>query len=444
MTARKTSFTLRFFAFAFAACALLAGCGRDAVFPSQPITLICPWSAGGGSDRIARQVASSLEAEAGVPVNVINATGGSGVTGHTRGALARADGYTLTLLTVELNMLHWRGLTTITHEDYAPLLLLNRDSAALFVRADSSLTTLDDLEQALKTQPGGLRVSGTALGGIWHIALAGWLNARGLDATAANWISINGSGQSLQELVAGGVDFVCCSLPEADAMLAGGQVRCLGLMAEERLPGYEQVPTFREQGHDWSLAGWRGVAAPKGTPPERLQILTEALQRAVAGEAFTQFMVQSGFNVSVEPPAMFADTLASQDVLFGDILSSEAFRQVSAEHFGAMIFPSVIGGLLALAAALAFARRSGIAKARASRPAVLMAVAVLAAAVLFLLTLEWLGFVLAAAALLAGLFLLFRVKWRAALPVACLVSVLVYQLFGVLLRVPLPRGLLGW
>jgi len=65
------------------------GCTRSTDFPSRPITIICPWSAGGGTDRVARQMAAELEAELAVPVNVINATGGGGVTGHTRGAQAR-------------------------------------------------------------------------------------------------------------------------------------------------------------------------------------------------------------------------------------------------------------------------------------------------------------------------------------------------------------------
>ena len=115
----------------------LAGCTGKAPYPSQPLVLICPWSAGGGTDRVARHMAAQLETKLGVPVNVVNATGGGGVTGHTRGALARPNGYTFTLVTAELNMLHWRGLTNISHGDYIPLMLINRDDAALFVRKDA-------------------------------------------------------------------------------------------------------------------------------------------------------------------------------------------------------------------------------------------------------------------------------------------------------------------
>jgi tripartite-type tricarboxylate transporter receptor subunit TctC len=127
----------------------LTGCRERGEYPNRPVMLICPWSAGGGTDRVSRQVAAQLEQLWGVPVNVQNATGGAGVTGHTRGALARPDGYTLTMTTVELNMLHWRGLTSISYEDYRPGVLLNRDAAALFVRTEAPWETGGELADAI-------------------------------------------------------------------------------------------------------------------------------------------------------------------------------------------------------------------------------------------------------------------------------------------------------
>ena len=423
----------------------LAGCGREGQFPDQPITLICPWSAGGGTDRVSRQVAAQLEEKLGVPVNVINATGGSGVTGHTRGARARPDGYTLTMVTVELNMLHWRGLTSVSYRDFAPLELLNRDSAALLVRSDSPYMALDDLQSAIAADPGRLKASGTAFGGIWHVALAGWLNSRGLDPTAAIWISINGAGPSLQELNAGGVDFVCCSLPEADAMLAGKQVRCLGVMADARVPGFEDVPTFDEQGHDWSIAGWRGIAAPRETPPQRLKGLAEALDHIAHSDELVTFMGNAGFNLSREGPEEFAETLASQDELFRDVLTGPAFTALSGEHFGPMIFPAVIAALLALTlGTVVWQTRREAAPQAEDAPSMKPAVRVIVAAVFYLLAAESLGFVLTAAMMVVGLLACFRVRLPLALGLGALLSVAVYQIFAIGLRVPLPRGLLGW
>jgi len=436
------------------------GCSRSTTFPSRPITLVCPWSAGGGTDRVARQMAAELEGELGVPVNVINATGGGGVTGHTRGAQARGDGYTLSMITVELSMLHWRGLTNLTYNDFAPLQLLNRDAAALFVRGNSPYQSLDDLRVAIASSPKTLKASGTAYGGIWHIAVAGWLDSQGLAADDATWISINGAGPSIQELLAGGVDFICCSLPEADAVVAGGQVRCLGVMADQRIAGFEQVPTFAEQGHAWSIAGWRGLAAPRDTPQERLDFLSDAIDKIIRGESFQAFMASSGFDVSLENADQFALTLARQDELFGNILTQPAFQSVSGEHFGPMMFPTMIAigiaimlGIVAREVATESYNQAVMvrvadanadnAKAGESR-APIRSIGVLMALVFYGVTSEPLGFILSAFVMLAGLLTLFKVPRVTAVAVAVVASLVTYQVFAILLRVPLPRGLLEW
>jgi len=444
---------------------LAAGCTGQTEFPDRPITIICPWSAGGGTDRVARQMAVELEGELGVPVNVINATGGGGVTGHTRGSQARGDGYTLSMITVELSMLHWRGLTNLTHRDFAPLQLLNRDAAALFVRHDSPYQSLDDLNAAVVKLPNKLKASGTAFGGIWHIAVAGWLDSRGQAADGVTWISINGAGPSVQELLAGGVDFICCSLPEADAVLSGGQVRCLGVMSEQRIAGFDSVPTFQEQGHLWSIAGWRGLAAPPDTPQARLDLLSTAIQKATRSESFISFMAASGFDMSLENASQFAQTLERQDQLFGNILTSEAFASVSGEHFGPMMFPRVIaiGLLIALISVMLEIR----AESRCGQTApgnlsdlqlltpddhprerenlsVMRAAGVALAVIFYWFTSEPLGFITAATLMLAGLLMVLRVPRWTSISVAVVTAVLTYQIFGVLLRVPLPRHLLEW
>ena len=286
----------------YVAVIALAGCSSQSDYPSKPIVLICPWSPGGGTDRLSRQVAAQLERALGVPVNVVNATGGGGVTGHTRGALARPDGYTLTMATVELNMLHWRGLTAVSPDDFEPRILLNRDDAALFVRKDAPWKTIGEMEAEIRRRPRELKAAGTAQGGVWHIALAGWLTAQGMEADAVTWISINGAGPSLQELMAHGVDLVCCSVPEARSLMNGGLVRCLGVMADARLPSATDVPTFREAGVDWSLGGWRGLAFPKGVPAERVARMQKALRQVARSDEFADYMKSAGFNLTVAGP----------------------------------------------------------------------------------------------------------------------------------------------
>ncbi len=78
----------------------------QAKYPSRPIQFICPWGAGGGTDRVARMLAVLLEKDLGQPVTVVNRTGGGGAVGHTAGATAASDGHTLTIVTVEIIMMH--------------------------------------------------------------------------------------------------------------------------------------------------------------------------------------------------------------------------------------------------------------------------------------------------------------------------------------------------
>ncbi|MCB2010139.1 MAG: tripartite tricarboxylate transporter substrate binding protein, partial [Geminicoccaceae bacterium] len=115
-----------FLATAVALSALVGGmAGAEAAWPERPVTIVVPWGAGGGTDATARILASLLEPELGVPVNVVNRTGGSGVVGHSAIASAEPDGYTLGIVTVEIGMMHWAGLTDLTYENYTPLALYN-------------------------------------------------------------------------------------------------------------------------------------------------------------------------------------------------------------------------------------------------------------------------------------------------------------------------------
>ena len=194
-------------------------------YPNRPITLIVPWGAGGGTDATARIIGTLMEKELKQPVNVVNRTGGSGVVGHAAIAQAAPDGYTIGLITVEIGMMHWQGLTDIKATNYTPLGLVNADPAGLQVRADSPYKTAKDVVDAVRANPGKLKASGTGQGGIWHLAIAGMLKGLSIDPASVPWVPSQGAAPGLQDLVAGGVDLVPCSIPEARALIDAGKVR---------------------------------------------------------------------------------------------------------------------------------------------------------------------------------------------------------------------------
>jgi tripartite-type tricarboxylate transporter receptor subunit TctC len=290
----------------------------QAAYPERPITLIVPWGAGGGTDATARIIGTLLEKELAQPVNVVNRTGGSGVVGHAAIASAPADGYTIGLITVEISMMHWQGLTELSGASYTPIGLVNADPAGLQVRADAPYKNVSDLVAAIKANPGKFKASGTGQGGIWHLAIAGMLQDMKVDPAAAPWVPSNGAAPGLQDLVAGGVEIAPCSLPEARSLIDAGKVKSLAVMADKRAALYPNVPTLKEAtGSNWTMAAWRGIAAPKGVPADVRDKLVAAIKKIAASKDYTDFMTQRGFGVIYEGPDDFAKFMAKADADLG-------------------------------------------------------------------------------------------------------------------------------
>ncbi|MDU9005180.1 tripartite tricarboxylate transporter substrate binding protein [Sedimentitalea todarodis] len=294
-----------------------------AEYPERPITLIVPWGAGGGTDATGRMIAGLLQEELGQPVNVVNRTGGSGVVGHSAIATADPDGYTIGVVTVEIGMMHWAGLTELTGADYTPIALYNYDAAGVQVRADSEWNTAGDFLEAVKAEPGKYKGSGTGQGGIWHLALAGMLNDAGAGADAAPWVPSKGAAAGLQELVAGGVDVVTSSVVESAALINAGKVKSLAVMGEERLGAFEDVPTLKEAtGSDWKMAAWRGIAGPKGMPDEATATLSAALEVVWNSAEFQEFMNGRGFGLVWKPGDEFVTWMAESDAALGTVMNA--------------------------------------------------------------------------------------------------------------------------
>src|SRR3984893_9665439 len=266
--------TRRAFAPSSAAVAATAGLGLKPGFaqayPARPVTVVAPWGAGGGTDATARIVAALLEKELGQPFNVVNRTGGSGVVGHSAIATAAPDGYTIGMLTVEISMMHWQGLTELAPRSYTPLALMNEDPPGIQVGSASPYKTVKELADAIKADPvGKMKASGTGQGGIWHLALVGWMRAMGLPANQVGWVPSNGAAPAMQGVAGGGLDLTTCSVPEGRAIIEAGKARSLAIMAPARNPSFPDVPTLKEaMGIDYSTGAWRGMGGRKGRPAD--------------------------------------------------------------------------------------------------------------------------------------------------------------------------------
>ncbi|WP_424931849.1 tripartite tricarboxylate transporter substrate binding protein [Amaricoccus macauensis] len=315
--------TLGFGAAAFAAGTGLFADAARAEYPERPITWIVPWGAGGGTDATSRMLAGLMKQELGVPLNVVNRDGGSGVVGHSAIATASPDGYTIGTVTVEIAMMHHAGLTDLDHTAYTPIGLFNADPAAFHVSADSEFDSISGFLEAAEANPGEMTSSGTGQGGIWHLAMAGLLAESGLGADAVPWVPSDGSAAGLQDLVSGGVDIVSCSYPEAASLISAGRVKTLAVMSEEPLPGAPEVPTVAsETDVDLTVSTWRGVAGPAGLPDDVVAKLSAALEAAYNSEEFTAFMEERGFTkVWLDGPA-YGEFMAEADAANGSVMEA--------------------------------------------------------------------------------------------------------------------------
>lgn len=297
--------------------ALFVGAAQ-AQYPQRPIQLIVPWGAGGGTDATARIIASLMEKDLKQPINVVNRTGGSGVVGHDAIAKAAPDGYTIGLITVEIAMMHHQGLTALKHSDYTPIGLVNADPSGVVVRADAPYKSIKDLISTIKANPGKFKASGTGQGGIWHLAIAGLLKDQGIDPSALPWVPSNGAAPGMQDLVAGGVEVVPCSLPEARAMIDAGKAKALAIMDANPSALYPNVPTLqKELGTKWTMAAWRVIAAPKGIPADVQKTLGASLKKVYDSKEYKDFMASRGFGVIWADAPEAAKFMAKADADLG-------------------------------------------------------------------------------------------------------------------------------
>ena len=298
----------------------VSGSQAQGKFPARPMTIICPWGAGGGTDAVARMLAVLMEKDLGQPVNVVNRTGGSGAVGHTAGATATPDGYTMCITTVEITMMHWMGLAKVTYKDIKGVALVNIDPAAVNVRMDAPWKNLKELLDYAKANPGKLKASGTGKGGIWDLSRAGMLKAAGIPVEAIPWVPSNGAAPGLQEMLAGGVHVVPCSLPEAYSLIEAKKVKSLAVMADKRAELFPDVPTLKELGLDWTMGAWRGITVPKGTPNEVVAVLEKSIKKAVDNDQFKKFMKDKGYGILWAPSAEFDKFMAKEDEIKGAIM----------------------------------------------------------------------------------------------------------------------------
>lgn len=253
--------------------------GRAAAFPDKDITLVVPWSAGGGTDTLARTLVKNAKRYFGVNVTVVNRVGGNGVVGMNSVASAKPDGYTVGVITFHLSAYRLIGLADLSFRDFDLIALLNRSQASLSVKADSQFKTLRDLVEFAKANPGVVTVGHSGPGGSWHLAAADLAKKHGLKFA---FVPFDGAAPTRTALVGGHVTVAATGMDEVLQFYQTKQVRILAAVSPSRHPAFPDVPTMAEAGFpvENPIFDWRGLGVPRGTSPEVLKLLRDGFQKA--------------------------------------------------------------------------------------------------------------------------------------------------------------------
>lgn len=295
-----------------AAAVLAFSSAASADFPEKDITLIVPWSAGGGTDTIARALAKSGKKHLGVNVNVVNKTGGGGVVGMGAAKMARPDGYSVGMITFGLSTYKLMGLSDMTYRDFELLQLLNQSSAALSVAADSQFKTLDDLMKYAKENPGIVTLGHTGAGGAWHLSAA---SLGVLQEAKFNYIPFDGGAPTRTALLGGHVTVAATGIDEVKQLSEAGQVNILAVNALERHPAFPDTPTLEEAGYklDAPVLDWRGLALPKGVPEERVKFLEAGFKKMFDDPEFVEFTKGVGLMLVYKDAVGFGEFLGGME-----------------------------------------------------------------------------------------------------------------------------------
>lgn len=273
------------------AASALPALAQSSTYPNKPIEFIVPFPPGGGTDVLGRALAEAARHHLPQNLVIVNRAGASGGVGWAELMSARPDGYKIGIVTVELTIIPHMGGVKFTSDDFTPIARLNADPATIAVRTDSPFRTIEDLlAAAKKAGADSLRVGNAGPGSLGHLGAVSLADKTGV---SFSHVPYRGASPALLDLVGGHIQALSLTPPDIAAFVADGKVRPLAVMGDARIgSGWEQVPTLKERGIDLVITGWRGLAAPKNTPPEVVNVLRQAIAKCMQEPVLKQAMLK--------------------------------------------------------------------------------------------------------------------------------------------------------
>lgn len=288
-------------AIGFLTCFAAVGPARSE-YPDRPITMIVPFAAGGPTDTVARIVGEHMGKTLGQSVVVENVSGAGGTTGITRGAQSKPDGYTIMMGHMGTHGAApalYPSLKYDPTKDFAPVGLVAGTAILIIAKKDFPATNLKEFVAYLKKNPDKVN---EAHAGVGSVSFTTCTMLQSILGTKTARVAYRGTGPSLNDLVAGQVDFGCDQIVNVVSQVQAGTIKAFAVASPQRSAVLKDVPTTKEAGlPEFQVSAWNAVFAPKDTPKDVMAKLNGALVKALDDAATRTRLLELGSVIPDRP-----------------------------------------------------------------------------------------------------------------------------------------------
>jgi tripartite-type tricarboxylate transporter receptor subunit TctC len=281
---------------ALAAVAGLAATGAHAQnYPTRPITMIVPFAAGGPTDVIARIVTDHMSRTLGQQIVIENVAGAGGTTGITRAAQSQPDGYTIMMGHMGTHGAApalYPNLKYDPTKDFAPIGLAAGTPIVIVAKKDFPANDLKGFLEYLKANAEKVNMAHAGVGSVSH-STGIFFNS--VVKVKPTMVAYRGTGPALNDLMGNTVDFMTDQIVNVAPQIQGGNIKAFAIATPERSPVLPNVPTTKEAGLEgYEVSAWNAAFAPKGTPPDVVKKLSDALIKSLEDENTKKRLLELG------------------------------------------------------------------------------------------------------------------------------------------------------
>lgn len=292
----------------------------QAAFPERPLRIVVPFTPGGGTDIIARQLAKGLTDALGQSVIVENRPGGSTIIGTENVAKSPADGYSLLMATFAhaVNPAIHKKLPYDTDKAFAPVALIGKSPNVLVVSPKSRFKSVQDILAYARAHPGKLTFGSYGNGTSAHLAGEMFKSLGKVDILH---VPYKGAGPGINDLMGGQIDMIFSTSASVSGQIKNGQLRALAVTTKDRSPSYPGVPTVAESGvPGYFVDSWYGVFVPEGTPKDVIDRLNGAIKTVSANADFQAALKLEGLVAEVGAPQALGDYVKDEEARWTTII----------------------------------------------------------------------------------------------------------------------------